>query len=139
MREFNDWSITCLGLAPPRRTSNKVAHKLSVCGNLNNLSDITEKSSCNLELTFLLFSERGFVLPTARLKNLVAFFSDGKPTKSLPINCKLSNLIGSYSLYETKLEGHYKTLILSHWFKTDHVYCFTSKQFQPFRRRKNIN
>lgn len=91
---------TCLGLAPPRRTSNKVAHKLSVCGNLNNLSDMAEKIGC-LEILFCP-SRRDRDLPTARLKNLGPFFSDGRSTKSLPRSCKLSNLIGSYSLQETK-------------------------------------
>jgi hypothetical protein len=90
-----------LGLAPPRRTSNKVAHKLSVCGNLNNLSAMAEKIGCILKLIFLWFSESALDLPTARLKNLGPFFSDGRPTKSLPRNCKLSNLIGSESLLMT--------------------------------------
>lgn len=94
-------AITCLGLAPPRRTSNKVAHKLSVCGNLNNLSAMAEKIGCILKLIFLWFSESALDLPTARLKNLGPFFSDGRPTKSLPRNCKLSNLIGSESLLMT--------------------------------------
>lgn len=57
---------TCLGLAPPRRTSNKEAHKLSVCGNLNNLSDMAEKIGCILILFFLWPSERDRDLPTAR-------------------------------------------------------------------------
>lgn len=95
---FHTRTNTCLGLAPPRRTSNKVAHKLSVCGNLNNLSAMAEKIGCILKLIFLWLSERDRDRPTAILKNLAPFFSDGRPTKSLPRNCKLSNLIGSYSL-----------------------------------------
>lgn len=90
--------VTCLGLAPPRRTSNKVAHKLSVSENLNNLSDMAKKIGCILKLIFLWLSEADLDLPTARLKNFGPFFSDGRPTKSLPRNCKPSNLTGSNSL-----------------------------------------
>lgn len=90
--------ITCLGLAPPRRTSNNVAHRRSVWGNLNSWSDITEKMGCILELAFLWLSKRYLGRPTAMLKNFDPFFSDGRPTSSLPRNCKLSNLIGSKSL-----------------------------------------
>ena len=97
---------TCLGLAPPRRTSNNVAHKFSVCGNLNNLSAIAEKIGCSLELICLWPSERDRVLP--RLKNLGPFFSDGRSTKSLPRNCKPSNLIGSNSLLKQKTKEREK-------------------------------
>lgn len=38
--------ITCFGLAPPRRTSKKVAQRTSVWGNRNSLSDIAEKMGC---------------------------------------------------------------------------------------------
>jgi hypothetical protein len=85
-----------LGLAPPRRTSNKVAQRFSVRGKLKSLSDIDTKIGCIL--IFLWFSEIDLDLPNGRLKNLDPFFSDGRPTKSLPMNCKLSNRIDSYSL-----------------------------------------
>jgi len=93
-------SYTCLGLAPPRRTSNKVAHRLSVCGKQNSLSDIAEKIGCIR--IFLWLSEIDLGLPTGRLKNLDPFFSAGRPTKSLPMNCKLNNLIDSDPLGQTK-------------------------------------
>jgi len=93
-------SYTCLGLAPPRRTSNKVAHRFSVCGKQNSLSDIAEKIGCIR--IFLWLSEIALGLPTGRLKNLNPFFSVGRATKSLPMNCKLNNLIDSYPLGQTK-------------------------------------
>jgi hypothetical protein len=99
-----------LGLAPPRRTSNKAAHKLSVSGNLNNLSDIAEKTGCIFELTFFWLSETDLDLPTERLKSLGGFLSDCKPTKSLPRNCKLRSLIGSYSLLETNRKLNSKNM-----------------------------
>lgn len=92
-------SLTCLGLAPPRRTSKRVAHKWSDNGNLNSLSDIAEKIGCIIEFSpFLKFSEIDLERPTEKLKNFAPFFSEGRSTKSLPRNCKPSNLIGSNSL-----------------------------------------
>jgi len=89
-----------LGLAPPRRTSNKVAHRLSVCGKQNSLLDKAKKIGCIL--IFLWLSEIDLDLPIGRLKNLDPFFSAGRPTKSLPMNCKLNNLIDSDPLSQTK-------------------------------------
>jgi hypothetical protein len=58
-----------------------VAHKLSVCGNLNNLSAMAEKIGCILKLIFLWFSGSALDLPTARLKNLGPFSQMGDQPK----------------------------------------------------------
>lgn len=63
-----NWEViqckTCFGLAPPRRTSNSVAQRSSVCGNLKSLSDIMEKIGCICMHIFLLSSVRNLDRPT---------------------------------------------------------------------------
>lgn len=88
-----------------------MAHKCSVKGKLNSLSEMAKIIGCILELVFLLISERDLDLPTAMLKIFSPFFSDGMPTKSLPMNCKLSNLIGSCPLMEGKKHSSNKIFL----------------------------
>jgi hypothetical protein len=79
------WNITCFGLLPPRRTSKKIALKLSEGGNFKSLSDITQKNNRGADvISFLKFSDMDLYCPVGKANNFAAFFSDGIPTKSFP-------------------------------------------------------
>lgn len=120
LQSINTLIYTCLGLAPPRRTSNKVKHKLSLSENLKSLSDIAEKSGCILKPFFFKYSGNDFVFPAAILKNFSPFFPDGRPSKSFPINCKPSNLTASNSLL-------WRFFSTKNWIKISKIIIFCTK------------